>query len=114
MPIAAKEGLKICRTKILVAQGGGSDRGHQPVVGWRCAGGRAVPRRCPCLWRAAGVRGIVNDDLVDLGQETVANLEAVAATPAAALGSTRDKTGTANIVRRFSKVLKAHAIDTFF
>ena len=59
------------------------------------------------------MRGIVNDDLVDLGQETVANLEAVAATPAAALGSTRDKPDL-KYCQEIFKVLKAHAIDTFF
>jgi 6-phosphofructokinase 1 len=38
-----------------------------------------------------GVRGIVNEDLVDLTGETAADLELVAATPSSALGSTRDK-----------------------
>ncbi|MBK6361385.1 MAG: 6-phosphofructokinase [Comamonadaceae bacterium] len=38
-----------------------------------------------------GVRGIVNEDFVDLTQETSHNLELVAATPSSALGSTRDK-----------------------
>ena len=37
------------------------------------------------------MRGIVNEDFIDLTQETASNLEAVADTPAAALGSTRDK-----------------------
>ena len=59
------------------------------------------------------MRGIVNEDLVDLGQETVANLEAVAATPAAALGSTRDKPDR-KYCQDIFKVLRAHAIDTFF
>ena len=59
------------------------------------------------------MRGIVNDDLVDLGQETVANLEAVAATPAAALGSTRDKPDL-KYCQEIFEVLKRHAIDTFF
>ena len=60
-----------------------------------------------------GVRGIVDDDLVDLGQETASNLEAVAATPAAALGSTRDKPDR-KYCQAIFKVLEAHAIDTFF
>ncbi len=38
-----------------------------------------------------GVTGILADDLLDLSRETAANLEAVAATPAAALGSVRRK-----------------------
>ena len=59
-----------------------------------------------------GVRGIVNEDFVDLGQETTANLEAVAATPAAALGSTRDKPDL-KYCQEIFKVLEAHEIDTF-
>jgi 6-phosphofructokinase 1 len=58
------------------------------------------------------VRGIIEEDLVDLSQETTANLEAVAATPAAALGSTRDKPDL-KYCQEIFKVLKAHEIDTF-
>jgi 6-phosphofructokinase 1 len=38
-----------------------------------------------------GVKGIVNEDLVDLLLEDAGTLETIACTPAAALGSTRDK-----------------------
>jgi len=60
-----------------------------------------------------GVRGIVNEDFVDLTQETSHNLELVAGTPAAALGSTRDKPDLAYCQEMF-KVLKAHRIEHFF
>jgi len=60
-----------------------------------------------------GVRGIVNEDFVDLTQETHANLERVAATPASALGSTRDKPDVAYCQEIF-KVLRAHGIGQFF
>jgi 6-phosphofructokinase 1 len=60
-----------------------------------------------------GVRGIVNEDFVDLTGETLANLEGVAATPAAALGSTRDKPDLA-YCREMFKVLSAHEIEHFF
>jgi 6-phosphofructokinase 1 len=60
-----------------------------------------------------GVRGIVNEDFVDLTQETSHNLELVAGTPAAALGSTRDKPDLAYCQEMF-KVLKAHQIEHFF
>jgi ATP-dependent phosphofructokinase / diphosphate-dependent phosphofructokinase len=59
------------------------------------------------------VRGIVNQDFVDLTQETGANLEAVAKTPAAALGSTRDKPDL-KYCQEILKVLKAHEIGAFF
>ena len=99
--------------KILVAQGGGPTA----VINQSLAGVALEARRFPDVSHVygalQGVRGIVNDDLVDLGQETVANLEAVAATPAAALGSTRDKPDL-KYCQEIFKVLKAHAIDTFF
>src|SRR5271155_1599198 len=99
--------------KILVAQGGGPTA----VINQSLAGVALEARRFPDVTHVygalQGVRGIVNDDLIDLGQETVANLEAVAATPAAALGSTRDKPDR-KYCQEIFRVLKAHAIDTFF
>jgi ATP-dependent phosphofructokinase / diphosphate-dependent phosphofructokinase len=60
-----------------------------------------------------GVRGVINEDLVDLGQETTLQLERVAATPASALGSTRDKPDLA-YCQKMLAVLRAHAITHFF
>jgi 6-phosphofructokinase 1 len=60
-----------------------------------------------------GVRGIVNEDFVDLTQETHHNLELVASTPSSALGSTRDKPDLAYCQEIF-KVLRAHEIGHFF
>jgi 6-phosphofructokinase len=98
--------------KILVAQGGGPTA----VINQSLAGVALQARRFPEFTHVYGarhgVRGIVDEDLVDLGQETTANLEAVAATPAAALGSTRDKPDV-KYCQEIFKVLKAHAIDTF-
>ena len=99
--------------KILVAQGGGPTA----VINQSLVGVALEARRFSSISHVYGalhgVRGIVNDDLVDLGQETVANLEAVAATPASALGSTRDKPDL-KYCQEIFKVLKAHEIDTFF
>ena len=99
--------------KILVAQGGGPTA----VINQSLVGVALEARRFPdvsAVYGARhGVRGIVDDDLVDLGQETVGNLEAVARTPAAALGSTRDKPDL-KYCQEIFKVLKAHEIDTFF
>ena len=98
--------------KILVAQGGGPTA----VINQSLAGVVLEARRFPGVTQVygalQGVRGIVNEDLVD-SRETVANLEAVAATPAAALGSTRDKPDL-KYCQEIFKVLKAHEIDTFF
>ena len=99
--------------RILVAQGGGPTA----VINQSLAGVALEARHHPSISHVYGalhgVRGIVDDNLVDLAQETVANLEAVAATPAAALGSTRDKPDL-KYCQEIFKVLKAHAIDTFF
>ena len=59
-----------------------------------------------------GVRGIVNEDFVNLSAETQANLEAVAATPSSALGSTRDKPDLA-YSRNILASLKAHGAAWF-
>ena len=99
--------------KILVAQGGGPTA----VINQSLAGVVLEARRHHGVQRVYGarhgVRGIVDEDFVDLTQETSHNLELVARTPAAALGSTRDKPDLAYCQEMF-KVLKAHQIEHFF
>ena len=99
--------------KILVAQGGGPTAViNQSLVGAVLAA-RGF-RNVDFVYGARhGVRGIVNEDFLDLGQETSDNLERVAATPASALGSTRDKPDLAYCKEIF-KVLEAHRIGHFF
>jgi 6-phosphofructokinase 1 len=60
-----------------------------------------------------GVRGIINEDFLDLTRETTHNLEMVGNTPCSALGSTRDKPDDKYCAEIF-KVLQAHGIETFF
>ncbi|MCU0775766.1 MAG: 6-phosphofructokinase [Ideonella sp.] len=100
-------------TKILVAQGGGPTAViNQSLVGVVLEARRH--RGIDLVYGARhGVRGIVNEDFVDLTQETSHNLELVAGTPAAALGSTRDKPDLAYCQEIF-KVLQAHGIRHFF
>ena len=99
--------------KILVAQGGGPTA----VINQSLVGVVLEARRHNGIQRVYGarhgVRGIINEDFVDLTQETSHNLELVAGTPAAALGSTRDKPDLAYCQEMF-KVLKAHQIEHFF
>jgi ATP-dependent phosphofructokinase / diphosphate-dependent phosphofructokinase len=99
--------------KILVAQGGGPTA----VINQSLVGVVLEARRHHGIQRVYGarhgVRGIVNEDFVDLTQETSHNLELVAGTPAAALGSTRDKPDLPYCQEMF-KVLKAHRIEHFF
>ena len=99
--------------KILVAQGGGPTA----VINQSLVGVVLEARRHAAVQRIYGarhgVRGVLNEDFVDLTQETTHNLEGVAATPAAALGSTRDKPDLAYCQQMF-KVLAAHQIEHFF
>ena len=98
--------------KILVAQGGGPTAViNQSLVGVALEA-RRFSQVSAVYGARHGVRGILNEDFVDLGQETTVNLEAVGATPAAALGSTRDKPDL-KYCQEIFRVLKAHEIDTF-
>jgi ATP-dependent phosphofructokinase / diphosphate-dependent phosphofructokinase len=103
----------MAQQKILVAQGGGPTAViNQSVVGV-VTEARKYGSVAAVYGASHGVRGIVNQDFVDLTQETGANLEAVAKTPAAALGSTRDKPDL-KYCQEILKVLKAHEIGAFF
>ena len=99
--------------KILVAQGGGPTAViNQSLVGVVLEA-RRQPGVAAVYGARHGVRGIVNEDFVDLLQETSHNLELVAGTPASALGSTRDKPDAA-YCREIFTVLQAHGITHFF
>jgi len=99
--------------KILVAQGGGPTA----VINQSLAGVVLEARRFRHVERVYGarhgVRGIVDENFLDLTQETSHNLELVANTPSSALGSTRDKPD-AKYCQEIFKVLRAHEIEHFF
>jgi 6-phosphofructokinase 1 len=99
--------------RILVAQGGGPTA----VINQSMVGVALEARRHHGVTRVYGalhgVRGIINEEFIDLTQETSHNLELVAATPSSALGSTRDKPDLAYCQQIF-KVLQAHEIEHFF
>ena len=103
----------MCAARILVAQGGGPTA----VINQSLVGVVREARRFAAVERIYGarhgVRGIVDEDLVDLGGETVDNLERVAATPGSALGSTRDKPDL-KYCQQIFEVLRAHGIGHFF
>lgn len=100
-------------TKVLIAQGGGPTAViNQSLVG-AVMEARKYGHVDKIYGSMHGVSGIINEDFVDLTQETDANLELVAATPSSALGSTRDKPDVAYCKEIF-KVLQAHDIGYFF
>ena len=98
--------------KLVIAQGGGPTA----VINQSLVGAVFEAQRVPQIERIYGarygVRGIANEDFVDLSAETRANLEAVAATPSSALGSTRDKPDLA-YCRNILGSLKAHGVSWF-
>jgi 6-phosphofructokinase 1 len=99
--------------RILVAQGGGPTA----VINQSLVGVVLEARRYANVERIYGarhgVRGVINEDFLDLSQETTEHLERVAATPASALGSTRDKPDL-DYCKKMLAVLRAHAITHFF
>ena len=98
--------------KVLIAQGGGPTA----VINQSLVGAVLEARRfnqIESVYGALhGVSGIVDENLLDLSTETATNLELVAQTPAAALGSTRDKPDL-KYCQEIFKVLQAHQIGYF-
>jgi len=99
--------------KVLVAQGGGPTA----VINQSMAGVVLEARKfrnVELVYGAYhGVSGIIEEEFLDLTQETSHNIEMVASTPASALGSTRDKPDL-RYCQEIFKVLKAHGIGYFF
>ena len=99
--------------KVLVAQGGGPT----PVINQSVVGVALEARKfsqVTSIYGAVhGVRGIVEENFVDLTRETTHNLEQVADTPSSGLLSTRDKPDEEYCARMF-KVMQAHDIRYFF
>jgi 6-phosphofructokinase 1 len=99
--------------KLLVAQGGGPTA----VINQSLVGAVLESRKflnVDLVYGALhGVRGIVDEDFLDLTRETTHNLEMVAQTPASALGSTRDKPDL-KYCQEIFKVLRAHGVAYFF
>lgn len=99
--------------KVLVAQGGGPTA----VINQSLAGVVLEARKfrnVELVYGAYhGVSGIVQEEFLDLTQETSHNIEMVACSPSSALGSTRDKPDL-RYCQEIFKVLKAHGIGYFF
>ncbi len=99
--------------KVLVAQGGGPTHViNQSVVGVVLEA-RKFSGVTAIYGAVRGVRGIVDEDFVDLTRETTHNLNQVGNTPSSGLLSTRDKPDQAYCERMF-EVMRAHDIRYFF
>jgi len=99
--------------KALVAQGGGPTAVINQSLAAIVLEARKFPEITKVYGARYGVRGILNEDFLDLTQATTHNLEQVALTPASALGSTRDKPDM-EYCRKMFRVMLAHEIRYFF
>lgn len=99
--------------KVLIAQGGGPTA----VINQSIVGAALEARKFGQVQRVYGachgVAGILEEEFIDMTQETTNNLEAVARTPGSALGSTRMKPKPSDCKEIF-KVLRAHDVRYFF
>ena len=98
---------------VLIAQGGGPTA----VINQSLVGAVLESRKFPEVDRVYGalhgVRGIIEEDFIDLTQATTHNLEKVACTPSSALLSTRDKPD-ADYCEKIFKVCMKHNVRYFF
>ncbi len=98
---------------VLVAQGGGPTAViNQSIVG-AALEARKFAQVKAVYGAVHGVRGIIEENFLDLTRETTKNLEKVAHTPSSALLSTRDKPDEEYCERMF-KVLRKYDIRYFF
>ena len=99
--------------KVVVAQGGGPTAViNQSVVGVVLEA-RKFPQVTRIYGAIGGVNGIINENFIDLTQETAHNLERVAATPSSALLSTRDKPDE-KYCEKILEVFRLHDVRYFF
>jgi len=99
--------------KVLVAQGGGPTAViNQSLVGVVLES-RKFTQVTSVYGAINGVRGIIDEEFLDLTQETTHNLEQVALTPSSALLSTRDKPDEKYCQEMF-RVMRAHDVRYFF
>ncbi|MFA6317784.1 MAG: 6-phosphofructokinase [Elusimicrobiota bacterium] len=99
--------------KAVIAQGGGPTA----VINQSLVGAVLQARQYPWITNVYGaihgVRGIIQEDFVDLKQATQHNLELVARSPSSGILSTRDKPDEEYCQKIFD-VIKAHDVRYFF
>lgn len=99
--------------KVVVAQGGGPTAVINQTLTGIVLEARKFTQVTKIYGAVNGVDGIVNEEFLDLSQETTHNLEQVALTPSSALLSTRAKPDS-KYCHEIFKVLKAHDVRYFF
>lgn len=104
---------KSTKGNMLIGQSGGPT----VVINQSLVGAVMAAQKSPKIGKiygaVHGIQGILNQDLMDLTREPVANLKTVGLTPSSALGSVRKKPTEADCQNVF-KVCQAHDIKYFF
>ncbi len=99
---------------ILIAQGGGPTAVINESVVGAVLESRKISGPDRKIYGARfGIRGILEEDFIDLSQETSHNLELIAKTPSSVLGSTRDKPDD-EYCTKITAILKKHNIGCLF
>jgi 6-phosphofructokinase len=109
--------MKTVRVKLtgnmLIAQSGGPT----VVINQSLVGAVLEAKRHPEIKRIYGARhgikGILNEDFLDIGRESAQTLDTVARTPSAALGSVRKKPTPEDCTKIFG-ILQKHKVRYFF
>lgn len=99
--------------KVLIAQGGGPTAVINQTLAGIVLEARKYTQVTKVYGAVKGVEGLVNEEFLDLTQETSHNLEQVAQTPSSALLSTRVKPDS-EYCHEIFKVLRAQDIHYFF
>ena len=111
--MASKSKFETLKGNMLIAQSGGPT----VVINQSLVGAVLEARKHKGIQKVYGalhgIKGILNEDFVDLGKETVGNLNLVAQTPSSALGSVRKKPTPEDCAKLFP-ILQKHNIRYFF
>ena len=103
----------VLQGKVLVAQGGGPTAViNQSVIG-AILEARKFPQVTRVYGALHGVRGVVDENFLDLTEATTHNLEAVANTPSSGLCTTRDKPDK-DYCHQIFEVCRKYGIRYFF
>jgi len=111
--MASKSKFETLKGNMLIAQSGGPT----VVINQSLVGAVLEARKHKGIQKVYGalhgIKGILNEDFVDLGKETVGNLNLVAQTPSSALGSVRKKPTPEDCAKLFP-ILQKYNIRYFF
>lgn len=109
----SKTAMDLVGAAIVGQSGGPTVVINQSLVGYVLEAVKHKGKITRVLGMKHGLKGLINEDIIDLGAESAANLEAVGNVPAAALGSVRMKP-TPDDIAAMIPMLRKYDIRFFF